>query len=32
VRRDLEAHVCGPLTDDAAMLLLRYRDQADSQP
>jgi serine phosphatase RsbU (regulator of sigma subunit) len=25
VRRDLEAYVCGPLTDDAAMLLLRYR-------
>jgi serine phosphatase RsbU (regulator of sigma subunit) len=32
VRRDLEAYVCGPLTDDAAMLLLRYRDQADAQP
>ena len=32
VRRDLEAYVCGPLTDDAAMLLLRYRDVADLQP
>ena len=31
VRRDLEAHVAGPLNDDAAMLLLRYRDAADSQ-
>ena len=31
VRRDLEAHVSGPLTDDAAMLLLRYRDPAESQ-
>jgi Stage II sporulation protein E (SpoIIE) len=30
VRRDLEAYVSGPLTDDAAMLLLRYRDTADS--
>jgi serine phosphatase RsbU (regulator of sigma subunit) len=29
VRRDIEAHVRGPLTDDAAMLLLRYRDPAD---
>lgn len=26
MRRDLETHVCGRLTDDAAMLLLRYRD------
>jgi serine phosphatase RsbU (regulator of sigma subunit) len=26
LRQDLEAHVSGPLTDDAAMLLLRYRD------
>ena len=31
VRRDLEAYVSGRLTDDAAMLLLRYRDQADAQ-
>jgi len=26
LRRDLESHVHGPLHDDAAMLLLRYRD------
>lgn len=31
MRRDLEAHVCGRLTDDAAMLLLRYRDQANGR-
>jgi serine phosphatase RsbU (regulator of sigma subunit) len=31
VRRDLEAYVRGPLTDDAAMLLLRYRDPDDRQ-
>jgi serine phosphatase RsbU (regulator of sigma subunit) len=28
LRRDLEAHVEGPLHDDAAMLLLRYREAA----
>ncbi|MBR7678792.1 SpoIIE family protein phosphatase, partial [Streptomyces daliensis] len=27
VRQDLESHVGAPLHDDAAMLLLRYRDQ-----
>lgn len=32
VRSDIEAYVRGPLTDDAAMLLLRYRDPADRQP
>ena len=26
IRRDIESYVCGPLNDDAAMLLLRYRD------
>jgi serine phosphatase RsbU (regulator of sigma subunit) len=31
VRRDLEDYVSGPLKDDAAMLLLRYRDPAESQ-
>ncbi|HEY3872522.1 MAG TPA: PP2C family protein-serine/threonine phosphatase [Actinocrinis sp.] len=31
MRRDLEAYVRGPLTDDAAMLLLRYRDPDDRQ-
>jgi serine phosphatase RsbU (regulator of sigma subunit) len=30
VRRDLEAYVSGRLTDDAAMLLLRYRDPVES--
>lgn len=29
LRRDLVAHVAGPLGDDAAMLLLRYRDRED---
>jgi serine phosphatase RsbU (regulator of sigma subunit) len=33
MRRDIEDHVSGPITDDAAMLLLRYRDLAtDFQP
>ena len=32
IRQDIEAHVSGPLNDDAAMLLLRYRDPAEIAP
>lgn len=31
IRRDLSAHAHGPLTDDAALLLLRYRDVRDGE-